>query len=72
MERIILTASDGMIYTDGVSGGKVIYLAEGQTSDGWYEVPEADYIAAVESGLTVGEATAEDYQSALAEFGVDV
>ena len=55
MERIILKASEGMVYTDGISGGKVVYLAVGQTADGWwYEVPEADFIAAMESGVPIG------------------
>lgn len=72
MDRIVLTASAGMVYTDGISGGHVVYLAEGETADGWYEIPEADFIAAFETGATIGEATAMDYQSALAEFGVKV
>jgi len=72
MDRIVLTASDGMVYTDGVNGGKIVYLAEGETADGWYEIPEAEFIASIESGATIGEATAEDYQTALAEFGVKV
>ncbi len=54
MERIVLTASDGMVYTDGVSGGKVVYLAEGQTADGWYEVPEKEFVTAIESGVPIG------------------
>lgn len=54
MERIVLTASDGMVYTDGLNGGKIVYLSEGQPADGWYEVSEAEYIAAVESGAAIG------------------
>ena len=54
MERVILTASEGMVYTNGVDGGKVVYLAEGLTAGGWYEVPEEDFINAVESGVPIG------------------
>ena len=72
MERVVLTASDGMVYTDGVDGGKIIYLAEGQTADGWYEVPEEKFISAIESGRALDEVTEEDYQAALSEFGVQV
>jgi len=64
MERVILTASDGMVYTDGVSGGKVVYLAEGKTADGWYEVSEQAYLQMAE------QADAEDYEAALAKLGV--
>lgn len=55
MERIVLRASDGMVYTNGTDGGKVVYLAVGESGDGWYEVPEAEYIAAVEHGVPIGE-----------------
>lgn len=55
MERVILTASEGMVYTNGVDGGKVVYLAEGLTAGGWYEVPEEDFINAVESGVPIGQ-----------------
>lgn len=54
MERIVLTASEGMIYTDGISGGKVVYLAEGQTADGWHEILEEEYEAAVQNGVPLG------------------
>lgn len=72
MERSILTASGGMVYTDGISGGKVVYLAEGQSAEGWYEIPEEDFVRAVEQGIPAGDAVREDYLAALREFGVDV
>lgn len=72
MERVVLTASDGMVYTDGSIGGKIVYLAEGETADKWYEIPENEFVAAVESGVAIGEATEADYRAALQEFGVDV
>ena len=55
MERIVLRASEGMMYTNGDGGGKVVYLAEGQTADGWYEVPEEEVIAALESDVPIGQ-----------------
>ena len=76
MDRVVLTASDGMVYTNGTDGGKVIYLAEGDTGDGWYEVPENDFIPAIEGAFyqvpvaDQSEATDVDYQTVLKEFGV--
>ena len=70
MKRVILKASDGMVYTDGLSGGKTVYLGEGQSADGWQEVPEQVFYAAVERGETLTDATQADYENALREFGV--
>jgi len=64
MDRVVLTASEGMYYTDGHDGGKVVYLAEGKTADGWYEVSEQAYLQMAE------QADAEDYEAALAKLGV--
>lgn len=44
MERRILTASEGMVLTDGKNYGKVIYLAVGADESAWREIPEEDYI----------------------------
>jgi len=55
MDRVVLTASEGMYYTDGHDGGKVVYLAEGATADDWYEVPEEEFLAAVEQGIPYGQ-----------------
>lgn len=41
--RIKLTASDGMILTNGESFGRTVYLASGDTTDGWYEITETEY-----------------------------
>ena len=64
--REILKASEGFIFTNGKSYGRVIYLAEGMSADGFYEIPMAEYEAMFESA----EATEDDYQAALGEMGV--
>ena len=45
MKRRILTASDGMVLTDGKTYGKIIYLAEGADENAWREIPEEEYIS---------------------------
>ena len=37
-----LTASDGMMLTDGESHGREIYLGTNDTADRWREIPEAE------------------------------
>ena len=41
--RIKLTASEGMVLTDGENYGKEVFLAEGADSSKWYEITEAQY-----------------------------
>lgn len=65
MDRVILKASEGMIYTDGVTYGREIHLAEGRDGSQFYEIPESEM-------PTFEEATIEDYQDALSKLGVDV
>jgi hypothetical protein len=43
MERIILTAKDGYIYTNGVDFGKIIYLANGVNASDYHEITEEEY-----------------------------
>ena len=54
-----------MIYTDGVTYGREIHLAEGRDGSQFYEIPESEM-------PTFEEATIEDYQDALSKLGVDV
>ena len=37
-----LTASDGMVLTDGTSYGKEVYLGVNDTVDRWSEIPESE------------------------------
>ena len=41
--RIKLTASEGHVLTDGENFGKVVFLAVGESGEGWYEITDAEY-----------------------------
>lgn len=43
MDRIILTAEEGKIYTNGEIYGKEIFLAEGTSPDDFYQITEKEY-----------------------------
>ena len=43
MNRIILEADEGYIYTNGEIYGSVICLAVGLSGDGFYQIPIAEY-----------------------------
>lgn len=43
--RIKLTASEGHILTDGENYGRIVYLAQGDEGEKWYEITEAEYEA---------------------------
>ena len=70
-ERIILTADDGYIYTNGKIYGSTIYLADGENADGFYKITREEYTAIIEAESDEN-ATEEDYQNALKEMGVDI
>lgn len=38
-----LTASDGMVLTDGKDYAKITRLAEGVDASKWHEIPESEY-----------------------------
>lgn len=40
--RIKLTASDGMMLTDGENFGKEVFLSEDADINAWYEITEAE------------------------------
>lgn len=66
--RKTITASEGHILTNGIVYGYIIHLAEGMDASEFYEIPEEEYALITASE----EATAEDYECALGEFGVKV
>lgn len=41
--RIMLTASEGHILTDGESYGRIVYLASGDDGSKWYEITDEEY-----------------------------
>lgn len=59
-----LIAPDGYVYTNGETSGSIIYLGKNDKEENWMLVEESD------ESLT--EATAEDYEAALGEMGVEV
>lgn len=54
MNRRVLTANKGKVLTDGETYGKVIYLAEGVSEKGFYEITEEEYSEMQEKGDTYG------------------
>jgi hypothetical protein len=70
MERKVLTASEGMLLTDGKEFGREILLGEHDSPDNWYEVAEDECLAA--GWPSYGKAEEADYLTALGRLGVDV
>ncbi len=50
-----LTASEGNILTDGEHYGRVVYLAQGDNGDGWYEITEEEYQTKVKEAERIDE-----------------
>lgn len=67
MERTILRAEPGFLLTNGEVPGKVIYLADWDSAENYWQISEDEYNAAFEN-----QATVEDYQDALRLMGVGV
>ena len=44
MDRIILIANDGKLYTNGVVYGVEVYLATDDNPNNWYEVDYEEYL----------------------------
>ena len=44
-----LTASDGMILTNGEAYGKEIYLGKHDSPDNWHEITDSEYEAIIAS-----------------------
>jgi hypothetical protein len=44
-QRIVITADEGKILTNGTIYGKVIYLSEGESADNYHEITEEEYNA---------------------------
>lgn len=73
-ERVILTADEGMVLTDGVNYGRTIYLAEGDDPATYYQITESEYEAILEREQDESDpnrASIEDYRVALARLGVE-
>ena len=43
-----ITATDGMILTNGETYGKIIYLGKNDSADNWHEISETEYAAILE------------------------
>lgn len=59
MARTILTASEGMILTDGEIYGTKIFLAEGRSSAEFHEIPLEEYEELMEQEVPYGGTEAE-------------
>lgn len=57
-----LEAPEGYVYTNGETSGTVVFLGKHDSADNWRLIPEAE----------AAEAETADYETALAEFGVNV
>ena len=46
-DRTILTADEGMVLTNGINYGRVIYLAQGADPTAYYQITQAEYEVAL-------------------------
>lgn len=53
--RIIIYAEEGKVLTNGSIYGKEIYLAEGVSTDDFYEITDAEYEEILETENKEGE-----------------
>ena len=67
MERKVLQAKDGFVFTNGEIYGDTIYLADGVDETTFKEIPKDELVID-----DIEEADIDDYKESLSKFGVDV
>ena len=51
MGRVKLKATEGMIYTNGETYGREIFLGSGDSPDNWHEITEEEYNKIMEEAM---------------------
>ena len=69
--RIVLTADEGYVYTNGEIYGTTIYLAENMNADDFTQITREKYEQIIKDQNSE-LANDEDYQNALRELGVQI